>query len=357
MYPYFLMIGLPALLGLAATRRFQAGAGLALVFVTFMLVIGLRYEIGPDWFAYAIHVQRYPTLDFAELAARGEVGWSLTVIAADALGLGMQGVVFFSGLVFCVGVFAVARSCQEPMLAIVAAVPYLSIAVAMSGLRQATAIGIIFVLVAHWYRWSIPVKIGVVLLASTFHFSALAMLLVVALDSRLTLFQRIAAGGIIAGIVGYLVAVTEVRVDRYSDKYLPGGSAADTPGALYHVLLTAVPALVYFFLRRRWIEVYGRIAVIDLFAAIGAIALIFVFFFPNATDRMTLYFSVVALIVQANLPNLWPGKPEQSAIRFGIIALNVIAMLTFLIAGNKAGSFVPYMSVFSEEAQLGISRR
>jgi hypothetical protein len=157
-------------------------------------------------------------------------------------------------------------------------------------------------------------------------------------------------------VVLYFVAASGDRIEVYARNYGAGGDASDAQGALFHVLLTAGPALAYFFMRRRWIEVYGRIPVIDLFAGVGAVALLFVFFAPTATDRMTLYFAGVALIIQANFPHLWQGRVERSAVRTALIALNAAAMLTFLLVGNKAGSFVPYASIFSQEAQFNLPR-
>jgi hypothetical protein len=357
MYPYFLMIGMPALLAMVAGRRFQSGFALIAVFALFVGVIGLRYDIGPDWFAYSTHFNRFGSMNLIELVAEGEIGWSLLVRLVDALGLGMLGLTMFAAIVFCIGVFAVARVCQEPMLAVVAAVPYLSIAVAMSGMRQAVAIGIVFFLLSRWYRSPMLFKIVMVLIASTFHFSALAMLAIIALEARLPLYQKVAAGTIITAILVFFIGGAEQQVEGYATTYLPGGAAADAPGAIYHVLLTAAPSIAYFVMRRRWIALYGRIPVIDLFAAIGIVALGLVFFFPTATDRMTLYFAAVALIIQGNFPQLWRGRNEQAVVRFAIVALNVAAMVTFLVAGNKAKAFVPYASIFSESAEFGLPRR
>ncbi|MFN4113447.1 MAG: EpsG family protein [Sphingomonadaceae bacterium] len=357
MYPYLIMLGLPAVLAYLTGRQTQAGIGLLVVFLLFTAVIGLRYEIGPDWWAYLNQLRVMPQQSLGTLAERGELGWAILVQFSDSMGWGIHGLAIASGLVFCIGLFAIARACQEPMLAVVAAVPYLSIAVAMSGMRQAMAIGIVFFLIAKWYRYPVWLKIVLVLVAASFHFSALALLLVVALDSRMQLGRRIVAGAFVFAVVAWQVSTSDIRVDRYTRTYFEDGAAASAEGALYHVLLTAVPCLAYFFMRRRWIELYGRISIIDILAAIGVIALVFVFFFPTATDRMTLYFSAVALIIQGNFPQLWRGRTEQMLVRTGIVVLNAVAMMTFLIAGNKAGSFVPYKSVFSDEYELGVSRR
>lgn len=357
MYPYLLMIGLPSVLGLATKRNTQITIGLLLVFILFLGVIGLRYDIGPDWFAYTMQAQRLPNENFDALRAEGEYGWSALVILLDAMGLGIQGLAFVAGVAFVGGLCMLARSCEEPMLAIVAAVPYLSIAVAMSGMRQAMAIGIIFALVSVWYRVSVFTRVGIVLFASLFHFSALGILLVVAMEVRMKLFPRILAGTTILGLMIYLVGTNEYRVARYTEAYSAGGGAADASGALFHVALTAIPCIIYFMLRKRWIEVYGRIPLVDILGIIGIAALFAVFIAPTATDRMTLNFSAVGLIIQSGLPRLWKGRNEEHIIRIALIALNIVAMLTFLTVGNKAKAFVPYQSIFSDNYEMGITRR
>lgn len=356
MYPYLLMLGVPALFAFFAGRRLQSGILLAAVFAMFVAIIGLRYQIGPDWFAYEQHFVRFGRMTFGDIIAEGEFGWTALILTLDAFGLGKTAMTLFTAVVFCAGVFAIARSCQEPMLAIVATTPYLAIAVAMSGMRQAVAMGLVFLVLAAWYRWPLAVKVGVILLASTFHFSAIALLAVVAFESRLSLNQRVLIAVFIAAVVAFFVAGADDRIEVYARNYGSGGGAEDSQGALFHVLLTAVPALAYFVMRGRWNQIYGRLPVIDLFAAVGVAALFFVFLFPTATDRMTLYFAGVALIIQANFPHLWQGRTEQFLVRTAIVALNAVAMLTFLLAGNKAGTFVPYASIFSHEAQYDLPR-
>ncbi|GEM_PF-1889896 len=348
MLPYFLMIGVPAVAALYSSRSAQASFYLFVVFVIFVGVIGLRWNIGPDWFAYTTHFNRYENMTAADILADGEVGWGIVVKLATSFGWGMTGLTLMSALVFTFGVCAIARACQEPMIAMVAAVPYLSIAVAMSGMRQAMAMGVVFLVLARWYRWPMLWKILGILVAASFHFSALALWAVIVLEARLSLAQRIFAATAIGGAVSYLALAASSRLDEYSTNYMVGGAAANAPGAIFHVLLTAAPALVYFVVRRRWLTVYGRLPVIDWFAGIGAVALLLVFIAPTATDRMTLYFAGIALVIQANLPQIWQRPTEQGAVRIALIVLNLIAMSVFLFAGNKSSSFVPYQSIFSE---------
>lgn len=356
MFPYFAMVGFPALLSLTGARRLQIGAFLFAVFVLFVALIGLRYEIGPDWFNYSKMVEDYRYLSWAELAPQGEMGWVAMVKLMNANGLGMAGVVFFSAFVFCLGLFAVARMTQEPMLAIVATTPYLAVAVAMSGMRQGIAMGIVYCVIAGWHKSSVVTKIVLILSASLFHFSAILMIGLVAVDSGISMFRKVVISAVVLVIGIYSVSIQTFRVDRYSETYVSGENVVDAPGAILHVALIAVPAVIYFIMRRQWIAAYGRNLLLDVFSALSIVALFTVIRAPAATDRVTLYFSAVAMIIQAGLPMTQQTRGAQVMIRVGIIVMNFVAMMVFLLGANHARSFVPYISIFSEEAQLGQRR-
>lgn len=357
MFPYLAMIGLPALFCLPGDRRFQTGTLLFAVLVLFVCVIGFRYEVGSDWFSYRQMIESYQDQDFDVLAERGEVGWVLLVMAANMTSFPMPLIVFIAAVVFGIGLFAVARMTQEPMLAVVASTPYLALAVAMSGVRQSIALGIIFLVIANWHRLTPLYKVPMILFASLFHFSAISMILFVVLDARLSKTRRIIVGTFATAIVGYALMDQSFRVDRYSSAYLVGEEVIDAPGAILHVALIAVPAIIYLVIRREWNKVYRPSSALDLFALVSAVALAGVIVAPAATDRMSLYFSPAAMIIQAGLPMTRSDRGTQMLWRAGLVLLNLAAMLTFLLGANHSRTFIPYQSIFSEGAQLGISRR
>lgn len=357
MIPYLAMIGIPSLLGLSGDRRLQGGYVFAFIFLLFVAIIGFRYQVGPDWFNYAKMVDDYQTESFADLSDRGEVGWVALVKISNALGFGMAGVVFVGAIVFCIGLFAIARITQEPMLAIVSATPYLAVAVAMSGIRQSIALGIIYFLIGRWHNMTIPVKIALTIFASLFHFSAILMILFISVDSKLEFSRKIVIGTIVTAICLYSLSTETFRVDRYSSNYLSGENSVDAPGAILHVLLIAIPAAVYFSFRKRWNQVYGRNILLDVFSLASVMSLVGVAISPAATDRMSLYFSPAAMIIQAGLPMTRGGEGEKTLFRIVIIAANLAAMAVFLFAANHSRSFLPYASVFSQDAKLGRPRQ
>ena len=176
------MLAVPSSLALTGTRR--AGFLLLVVGLLYWLMVGFRFQIGMDWNNYIVIYQWKSTYSLAQLLVDREPGYGLLTWIAAQTGGGMVFINAVSGLVFCWGLIAVARRCPEPWIAIAIATPLLVVAVAMSATRQAIAEGIIAYLFATWERRSTLTRIGLVVCASLFHFSALFVLVFVGLASR-----------------------------------------------------------------------------------------------------------------------------------------------------------------------------
>ena len=171
MIPYFVMIGIPSLFALAGVRR--RGVLLLLVFLLFWLFVGYRFHVGTDWDGYVRIYEGNKLRPASELFYDREPGFKLLMWAGSHLGGGVILVNAVAALSFCWGVFAVAKRCVEPYLALVVAMPMLVVAFAMSATRQSLAVGIIFYLFATWDKRTTIGRMAFVFLATLFHFSSL----------------------------------------------------------------------------------------------------------------------------------------------------------------------------------------
>ena len=106
------------------------------------LMIGLRFEVGGDWFAYQRMYSFVRIATFEQILALGDPGYQLLNWLAVQVGGGVLLVNLFCGAIFAWGLLAFARVQANPWLAILIAVPYLVIVVAMGYSRQGVAIGI-----------------------------------------------------------------------------------------------------------------------------------------------------------------------------------------------------------------------
>ena len=190
------VLTIPLLLswGRPSTNR-GLSIGLLAYFLVLLVFIGLRYEIGPDWNNYLNMYLSVQYDDLAEALVQREPGFFALNKIADLLGFGLQGVVFVCALVFLLGIFAYAAQTASAWIALAAVVPYLIFVVAMSGIRQAAAMGIVYFVLARWSRFSYIKKASIILGAATLHTSALFALLLLLIEDRKWLWLKIAATG------------------------------------------------------------------------------------------------------------------------------------------------------------------
>ena len=340
MIEYLILIGLVSVAAMTGSRR--ATAGLTLLGLVYFVAIGWRLRVGMDWNNYVAIFTRDENKDLLELLAGTEPGFGLLVWLGHAIG-DFVVLNIVSGAVFCLGLFAVARRCREPFLAIAVATPYLVMVIAMSATRQAIALGIIFYLFARWDYYRVQGKLILVLLATMFHFSALFSLVFVVLQSRLSGATRLFAALLVAAIVFSLIALMPESIGFYAEHYVSGGRrVVHSPGAIFHVLLLAVPAACYMLLRRRWRDVHGRSDLIDQLAIASLLALPALSISSTGVDRLSLYFWPMAMYVWAGLPALADRPEGRVAIRALLLAASAAQAVSWLLFANSAHAYIPY---------------
>lgn len=341
MIPYLALLGSAAAGAIGGITRGRIL--LPFLGLMFFVAIGWRFRVGMDWNNYVLMLQRDSGKDLLELLHSAEPGFGFLLWAAQPLG----GVTFLnvvSAAAFSLGLFAFAKRCREPFLAIMVATPYLVLAVAMSATRQALALGIIFFLFARWEQLRFDKKVLVVLFATLFHFSAFFNLAFVLLQSRMGPLVRVASAVLIAVVVLALIAYSPDRIAFYSETYVAGRRVLDSPGAVFHVLLLTIPSLFYLLFRRSWQRANGENELMDSLAVASVIALPALAISSTGVDRLSLYFWPIAMYVWAGLPALASQSVTRVAIRVLIITGSMALGLSWLLFANSSHAYLPYRS-------------
>ena len=181
MLPYWLMFLLPsagALFGLGQHRGGQRRdqAFLAILFITFAMVIGLRDETGGDFFNYKRIVDSMLYERFTTSLQHNDPAFTVIAEISNSLGFYIYGVNFACGVFFLYGLLRFVRTLPDPWLAIAAAVPYMVIVIAMGYIRQAVSIGFILLAIMDLdrksYGW-LAFHLGMALM---FHIASVAVL-------------------------------------------------------------------------------------------------------------------------------------------------------------------------------------
>jgi hypothetical protein len=346
MLPYLLSWGLLASAGLGNSRRIAAPSLLALgVFLT--LLIGLRDQVGGDWFNYFPYLDRSTGLPFAEIFQESEPGYGLL----NWIGANWGGSVFLvntvCGLIFAIGLLVFCRAQPRPWLALTLAFPYLITVVAMGYSRQAVAIGFEMLALLALQRDRLLQFLALIAVAATFHRTVLVLLVLPAsiLSGSFRFSQLIRIGLLVGAAYGLYSAVVSPELDSYVQGYIV--AEYQSQGAFIRVALCLLPAVVFLFNRRRFQlqpdtqRIWTLLSLMALIAAIGLLTVAS----STAVDRLALYLIPLQLFVGSRLPDtrLFGVTPSQWNQLLILFSLGVL--LVWLLFAGHSHYWLPYRNL------------
>jgi hypothetical protein len=317
-------------------------------FVT-ALMIGLRYAVGGDWGSYATMYQDILFQPLIPALRETDPGYGFLNWVASRHDWGIWFVNLSCAILFMGGLARLAWRQPNPWLAVLVAVPYLIIVVAMGYTRQAAAIGIVCWAVADASPDRITrlvVSIGV---AALFHKTAI-LFLPILLAPVITRNPLLAIVGTVAFAVlanAFLGGASDKLVTNYVN------STYDSQGAGIRVAMNVVAAGFLLMFRHRmgfddfaksfW-TICAILAVLSVFALFGFSA-------SSGVDRLSLFLIPLQIVTFARLPYALSQtfRPLPS-ILIGVIGYSFAVQFVWLNYAANVSAWIPYQNViYSDE--------
>ena len=343
MWPYWLMLLVPAW-GVLSPKRLPAPQARVVWFVVgslFALMMGLRHEVGGDWATYAEHFQwiRRQTFWIA-LTARSDPGyyglsWLLSRMGGDVHTLNL-----ICAALLAWGTVAFARRQPVPWLAFFAAVPYLLIVVGMGYTRQSAAIGCAMLgLIALGDGRRVKFVLWI-LLAATFHKTAVVLLPIAALSATHNRVWNFAWVGVMAVLGGWLF-LYDTSETLYVN-YVVSEYRFASEGAGVRVAMDVLPACILLIFRRRLAEEGEERKLWTWLSIIALVCVPLLTVSPTAVDRMALYLIPIQLFVFGRLTMLAKTIRGRTQLTLGILAYYTAVLFVWLNFAQTAFAWLPY---------------
>jgi hypothetical protein len=361
MLPYFLIFLLAAYFALAAPSDAPlrgAGYGAFILFAILLaLMIGFRWRVGGDWSWDTQRMIRLGDADFIDYTKVADPGYAFLMWLGAQTGLNIWFVHLLAGGIFAYGLWRFCLDQVNPWLCMVIAIPYLVIVVAMGYDRQAVAIGFVMLAMVAIRHRSMAGFAGSMALATTMHLTALTLMPVFLLGSRLNKLWAV----IIASpffIVGYYYSLQDSlhqKAEKLMSGYIEAGYSSS--GAAARIAMNALPAFLYFVFRSRLKLEDDERRFLDVLAliALAFVGLLYVSPSSTAVDRMALYLIPIQLLVLGHLPlALARTRADFKLLAAGIVVYSAAVMFVWLNFAVDASAWVPY-SLIDADSLVGLS--
>lgn len=342
---YWLLLLVPAWYALAVAspgaprQSGHRGAWLAMG-ATLVLIVGLRYEVGGDWFNYKENLTRLYELEFSDALRTGDPAFSLLGWWSQQMG-GDQFVNVICASAFSIGLLSFCRAQPQPWLTLAIAIPYLVIVVAMGYTRQGVAIGLVMAGIVALQRGHLSRFLMWIVVAALFHKSAV-ILIGFALFSRSQIGWMTLLGGACVGALAFVVLLQE-SLDVWFRGYLV--DQMESSGAAIRVGMNALPAAVFLLLRRRFNlpPAQRRFWTWMAVSALLFLPLLAVSPSSTAVDRIALYWIPIQLFVLGRLPIALSSKQQSIRIYTGAVLMYCAAVqFAWLFFATHSYAWLPY---------------
>lgn len=339
MIPYLLLMcatGFFALqVGSGYRDRVHLGLGMVVVLV---LMIGLRHQVGGDWFNYQKHYDVMIGQPFSAVLADSEPAYALMNWLSAQLDWNQYGTNLFCAIFFTIGLWRFCLAQPSPQLALAVSVPYLVMIVAMGYTRQGVAIGFALLALLALEKKSFFVFGAWIVCAALFHKTAVVLLALGVLVSSGGWWWRLPAMFVIA-YMAYDALLAD-SVDAYLQSYEEAGYASS--GAAIRVAMNVLPAIVFLRWRKQFMLPPVPLQIWTLLA-LASLAMVPALLLANsstAVDRIALYLIPVQLFVWSRVPLVWAEKHQM--IRQYVVAYSLAVMLVWLFFADHSYAWLPY---------------
>ena len=308
------------------------------------LMIGLRWEIGPDWVNYLDQFNYSRLYSFMQGATHGDPGYFVLNWLMHRVDAPFWVLNFICGAIFVAGLTAFCRRQPNPWLAFLVAFPYLVLVVAMSGNRQSVALGFMLFALNAFEERRLNRFALLTVIAALFHTSVFLMVPLCLLSYTRSGLQRVILLAVAAALAFYFFQESfSIYARRYSMEKI------QSTGVVYRLAMNGLAAVLYLLLQRRFAldehqtRLWRNISV----ATLVLIGLVLVVPSSTAVDRFLLYLFPLQFMVLSRLPKLLSGgRSAEVQITLLVVGYAGLVQATFLFFGTFASSYLPYQSIF-----------
>lgn len=306
----------------------------------------LRYKVGCDWSNYFRYFDSVPE-DFWEIFSYRDPLFHVVVWVIKNTGFELYPAInVVTSLFFIAGVSAFSKHISDKLAFLYYLFPVFVMGLVMSGIRQAIAASLMMIAFSSFIRAKPNQALVWVLVAGSFHSSALIFIIIWPLSLRINRKKKIVLFALcfFPAALGLLsTEAAELAQSRYV------GTDVVAAGAIFRILLLSIAAAVFFLVMNEgWKKLRPdtfdlvRYTSFSIFGLLGLAGLSTVL-----ADRLAYYFIPIIAMVQSDGPFVLPSRGLVQAFSMAFLSIYLIFFLYWMASSRHFnGCYVPYQWIF-----------
>lgn len=351
MIPYYLLYFFLALKSLEETsliNTFKQNSQKILI-VFFSIFIGLRFEVGCDWFQY---MRLFETIKSSIAEAfyilRLEPGFIFLNFIFGPLQDGYILVNLVCGIIFSYCLIKFCATLPRPWLALCIAYPNLILVVSMGYTRQSVAIALALLAFVALDKGKFYKSIFLIILGSTFHRVGLfylfaPLLYTFQIGSQFNKTIRL----LLTIPLGYFFVDQLIikQISSFQFSYLELNMTSS--GAYVRIILLIIPSIIFlcFLNKFKLSKIYKSIFFVMALFSFVALIYLSTSFSSTAVDRFALNLLPIQLVVASYLPDTGILKMDKNIWKIFMILTTFPVMSVWLIYAVHSYCWIPYKNV------------
>lgn len=308
-----------------------------------IVLIGFRFRVGCDWSTYEDLLRYSRYADFSTALGLSDPAFGALNWLVGSIGLGVWAVNLVCAAIFTWGLVSFCRWQPNPPLAMLVAVPYLVIVVAMGYTRQSAALGFIMLALTQFQRGSGVGVIAFLIFAILFHKASILMFPFFGLAyGRSFVFSAIVFGILSYAAYKFFVAssVNFLIYGYIKQEY-------SSSGATIRVLMNVIPAILLLGFRNRFglNRNNSRLWIFLSIASLATIVALYISPSSTAVDRAALFLIPLQVFVLSRVPSAFSRQGRHSMLLLAaIITYSLAVEIVWLDFGQFSRCWIPYRS-------------
>lgn len=309
-------------------------------FIFFTIIIGLRHEVGGDWFSYLADLENSNQKTLSDIFFSSQSIYLFIKIFSsffDSIYI-MNSIL---AICFTYGLFIFCRYQPRPWLALLISLSYLIIVVAMGYSRQAASIGFFMIALTHLERGTKASFLLWCFLAILIHNSALifAPMIIFLHVTRISYL----IGALLISFIGiYFIFSSDILSD-----VLIGfiGAEYNSAGAGIRLAMNGIAAFLFLVLKNRFMLTEYQNKVWTWFSIYCFLLITLLFIIPSSTiiDRLGLFWIPLQIFVFSRLPDVL-GSSVASKFFFVVLIIffYFLILYVWLVYSDNSFAWIPY---------------